>query len=279
MLNQLSLLDLFLRGTLMTTNKFVVIFIILLGYNFLKKDIFGRTFVIFAFAMILNAFLKSLFQIPLPPGLTGWGFPSGHMFASSILWGWLCWEYKNKYLYIFSSILLICVGIALVHFGYHYPSDVIGALLFVIPTLFLYHLSFKFPALKKNPPLIGFALALLGLILIAFIPNVTRVSFVWIALMSLLGFSLGWFLNNKFFQEINFLNFKTKFIIFLFSIFGLSILESIYFLTRTTVWSITFIHYFIIALWLTLLAEAIIMYFLKKTNRENKYCNYININS
>lgn len=268
MLNNFSFLDFFLRGSLLTVNKFVIIFIVLYGYIFLKKDIFGRTFLIFAFAMVLNPFLKSLFQIPLPPasGLVGWGFPSGHMFTATVFWGWLSWEYKNKYLFLWSALLLGSMSVALVHFNYHYPSDVAAAFLFSILTLFLYHLCLKISLFKSNPPLIGFLLTLLAIILISFTDNITKDSFNLVALITLFGFSLGWLINNKTSLNIN-LSLKTKLIIFMFSILGLLGLEGIYFFTHTTFWPIKLIHYFIITLWLTLLAQSIVISVFKQNQK------------
>lgn len=261
MFENLSPLDILYRGSLATVNnKFIVILIVLFGYIFLKREAFGRTFLIFAFAQLLNPFLKSLFQVPLPPasGLIGWAFPSGHMFVATIFWGWLCWECKNKYLCLWTALLLTCMGFALVHYNYHYPSDIVGALFFASLTLIAYFYLNKLSSVKSNPPMVGFILTLIGLILLIFTVNTTLDSSRCIAFIVLLGFSLGWLLNNKFYPQNN-LVFQTKIVIFIFSILGLVILETVYHLTHTTIWPIKFVHYFIIALWLTLLAPTIVL--------------------
>lgn len=252
-------LDLFFRTALMTTNEFVVIFIILSGYIFLKRDAFGRAFLIFAFAIVLNPFLKSLFQIPLPPtaGVEGWAFPSGHMLTSSIFWLWLAWEYKNKSLYIFTAILLSSIGFGLVYCGYHYPVDIPGALFFAILTLYLYHLLLKLPILKNTPPSAGFILAIIAIILLFFIPNVTQRSYVWVGFGSLLGFSLGWLMSYKYSNRNPSFPLKIKLFIFILSFVGLFAIEGIFLLVDPKSYLTKTLHYFILALWLSAISQAI----------------------
>lgn len=264
MLPHFPLLDLFFRTVLMATSQFVVIFIILTGYIFLKRNAFSRPFFIFAFAMILNPFLKSLFQIPPSnPNLDGWSFPSGHMLTATIFWGWLAWEYKNSYFYIFTTLFLSCYGIALIYFGYHYPSDVIGAIFFALLTLFLYNLLLKLPILKNTPPLAGFLLAIPSILILFFIPENTAKSHIWVGLGSLLGFACGWLISNKF-SALPHLSLKIKLFIFLVSILGLIILNSIFTKINSKLFLTIAIYYFIVALWLTAIAQIIILKFVNK---------------
>jgi PAP2 superfamily protein len=282
MLSHSPYLDFFLRGVLTTTKPITVIFVILFGYIFLKKEAFGRAFCIFAFAIILNPFLKSLFQVPLPPtlGSAGWAFPSGHMLTATIFWAWLAWEYKSKNLWIFVVLLLTGIGIGLVYFGYHYPSDIAGALFFALLTLYLYHLLLKLPIFRVSPPLIGFALALISLLLICGIFSITQPKAISIrnaiglALGALLGFSVGWLIDTKFLSRDTLIPVKIKFCIFLLSIVGLVVIDSIFHFIPTKAGIIKtfhyFFHYFILALWLTS-TQVITMKFLQNNRYLKKF--------
>lgn len=258
--------DFFFQTVLLATNQFVVILIILTGYTFLKKPPFGRTFFIFAFALILNPFLKSLFHIPLPPTATseGWAFPSGHMLSATIFWSWLAWEYKNRYLTIFTTLLLTSYGFALIYFGFHFPLDIIGAVFFAILTLYLYHLLLKLPFLKNTPPLAGFLLTTIGIVLIFFIPNNTAKPYIWVGLGSLLGFASGWLISNKHLATLPPLSLTIKLSVFFFSLLGLALLNTLSLIFNPKFFIIITSLYFIIALWLTAIAQIIILKLLKK---------------
>ncbi len=76
---------------------------------------------------ILTFFLKSIFQVPLPPPLHGYGFPSGHTVANTLLYLSFMKRYKQIFwLKIVIPFLLLGIWVMLVCYGFHYPIDVIG---------------------------------------------------------------------------------------------------------------------------------------------------------
>lgn len=209
--------------------------------------------------MILNPFLKELFQVPPAPAAKpgGWSFPSGHMLTSATLWMWLAWEYKNKIFYAFVALLLAAIGFSLVYCDYHYPVDIAGALFFSLILLFLYNLTLKLPVLQKNPPLIGYLLAIFAIPFILFIPNVLTRPNIWIAFGALLGFASGWLINNKFFSRSTTMPFYIKLFTLALSILGLIAIQYLFGQIQTKSFLITTAQFFTIAFWLSSIPQGI----------------------
>lgn len=270
MFSGLSFLDIFCRIALTSTNQFVIIFIILTGFIFLRRDAFGRTFFIFAFAMILNPFLKSLFQVPPAPAASpdGWAFPSGHMQICSTFWIWLAWEYKNKVLYAFTVLLLASVGFALVYCDYHYPADIVGALFFSLVTLILYNFAIKNQYIQTHPYMIGFALAILAIPFMTFTPKIMKLLFIWVAFGALIGFATGWLINQEFCQRI--WNIKINFFILILCILGLVGIELLFNLIQTKSFLTQTAQFFITALWLSSIPQCIACVLFKKNQLSEK---------
>lgn len=257
MLPDLSFTEIFCRIALLPTKEFVFILLLIIGFIFLRKEAFGRAFFIFAFAMILNRFLKEIFQVPLPPGVNSnsWAFPSGHMQTASTFWLWLAWEYKNQVFYICVALLLASIGFALVHCGYHYPVDIAGALLFALITLVLYQFLIKTLFLRNNPPIIGFVLAIIAIPFMIFTDRLTKHLSIWLAFGSLLGFSTGWLINRKFCSKIP--NTNLKLFIFVLNILGLIGINLLFNLIPIKSFITQSIQFFIIALWLSSIPQCI----------------------
>jgi undecaprenyl-diphosphatase len=136
--------DSFLSFALLFSKQEIIIPLTIIGFYFSRSSAFVKSLMAILGAMVIGAALKSFFQIPLKPHLgTGYAFPSGHMFAATVFWLILTWELRQKLLSLAVIIILSGIGIALVHFNYHDPIDVLAGLgfglIFVISHILLHH--------------------------------------------------------------------------------------------------------------------------------------------
>ena len=115
---------------------------IMLGIFFIVKhqriNLVSLT-VIFGGAVVLNTLMKTFFSRPRPevfPPLAhalGFSFPSGHVAASTAVYGFLAillWQNQHRIWAILVGIWIPIVAFSRVYLGVHYPSDVLGAFAF-----------------------------------------------------------------------------------------------------------------------------------------------------
>ncbi len=138
--------------TFLGDEEFFLLFLPL-AYWLWKKEIMGRVGMVLLFTFVLNAIIKSIFEIPRPDVIEhlvhadDWSFPSGHSQGAMVLWGWLAYELKDKRAYVIAAILIAGVGFSRIYLGVHYPIDVLGGFLIGLLTLFTYAWL-----LKRSPP-------------------------------------------------------------------------------------------------------------------------------
>jgi membrane-associated phospholipid phosphatase len=68
--------------------------------------------------------------IPIGPLSTDSSFPSGHVASLTAFLFVLCYYYRKNWIWILSGILVIAMGFSRMHNGMHYPSDVLGGIIF-----------------------------------------------------------------------------------------------------------------------------------------------------
>lgn len=174
------------------SHDILVVPILILGFIWLNREVFYHSICLFLFSMIYGYSLKVFFQIYSP--IYGLIFPSGHMLAPTILYGWIAYKYNNLVFRIITLILLCGIGISLVHFNYHDYFDVIGGVFFALILIIAYNFI-----LENKPQLIlGMTLILsTTLIVYLYIKLNNMLPHLWLSYYALIGFSI----SNKIFNN------------------------------------------------------------------------------
>jgi hypothetical protein len=162
--------------------------IILFGLIFTPyKAAFTRTVLLLSFTIIYNLGLKSIWQIPLLPPLEGWAFPSGHMHAAVVFWGWLAIEVHRAWFTKIVLLFLCIISYGLIYYFYHYPIDVVGAAAFGSFSLFLFWILNRLPYFHHKAYRLGYLLSPVAItIFIAVHPYFGHKVFLWIILSTLI---------------------------------------------------------------------------------------------
>jgi len=132
--------DIFFRFFLSFSHGIVIVPLIILGYLRCDQRVFFHGTCILLLSMVLNWALKVTFQVPLPVEFSegGFAFPSGHMQAAFVFYGWLWKSFHNLSIRLGVPLVLIGIGVSLVHFGYHTYFDVWGGVGFGMLLLSVY---------------------------------------------------------------------------------------------------------------------------------------------
>ncbi len=161
----------FYKLALLPNNFISVIAIILIGIYFINQQNFFYITVSTLFAIILNAYLKSIWQIPLNPELLkfGWSYPSTHTVFNAVFYAAILIFYRKIWVLILSLILLIAGFFAMVYFRYHIWLDIFGGIcaagLIILPLY--YWIQFAFKAQLQ----FGILLSILSLVLLLLLPD------------------------------------------------------------------------------------------------------------
>lgn len=119
----------------------ITIAVIMAGWFAWKRRYVDAFSVIIGFsgAMAINTLFKLLFARPRPDLFrplvveSGFSFPSGHVTASVIAYGFLAillWRSKHYGWALFSGAWILMVALSRIYLGAHYPSDTIAAIAF-----------------------------------------------------------------------------------------------------------------------------------------------------
>ncbi|MDR3179640.1 MAG: hypothetical protein LBT70_01960 [Holosporaceae bacterium] len=174
--------------------------ITVLGMIFHQRKLYEKAACFLLFAMIFNTLLKHLFRVPLFPHLgEGYAFPSGHMHAAAMFYGYILYQMVDRRIKMLLAIILMCEGFSLIYCKFHDLLDVLGALGFAVAEIFCYHLivsKFKEKG-EKYATAIAIAIALGAMIILSIIYRIEN--HVWLAFYGLCGlfFSLSQIADKK----------------------------------------------------------------------------------
>lgn len=173
---------------LFLTKEYFLIPFVLLGIYYFDRKIFLNALGVLLFSIVLNTFLKSIWQTPLANHIQSdsWAFPSGHMQSACVFWGYLALQYRKLRFSLLVSIILLGVGYALVYFGWHKPIDIFGGLFFGGLIIISYSLLQRYTINEFYLKLI-FIIA--SFVFIYLLPKTFM--YVWLAVGSLIGVLLG----------------------------------------------------------------------------------------
>ena len=120
-------------------------------YLIKKRKVYAFTTVgVLIISTVINNVIKLIIRRPRPIYMAvvenTFSYPSGHMMASTTLYGFLMYlliksHYPKKYKIFYSvilGILILCVGISRIYLGAHYFSDIFGGALMSLIILIVF---------------------------------------------------------------------------------------------------------------------------------------------
>lgn len=176
-----------------------------------NKSIGQRAVFLIFFGLTVNAWVKDIFGHPRPfewpspadsPVLDlnqnahGPGLPSGHTQASLMLWYYLAYHFKKRWLWVLATILFVLISFSRVYLGVHFPTDLLGGIILGLIMLLLF-IKFEDRLVDKLWAQsvwlqVGLAI-IIPLVLIIIYPHRDAVA----ALSALSGFSLGIIIDRQ----------------------------------------------------------------------------------
>lgn len=202
------------KGFLTFSHPTLIIPFLIVGFllekNGLMKNskygsiVWANACLLILFTMIFNAFLKSLFLVPLNPsiGKEGFAFPSGHMQVSVAFYGWVFWIYANRSIRGLILLILTGIGWSLIQQGYHTLEDVVAAAVVGVLTVYGFVKVSQLPLIQKNPARFSLCfIPVAGLMMGIIHYRIGIPPHILITFMGLVGISMGWFCCSRFLKR------------------------------------------------------------------------------
>lgn len=145
--------------------------------------------------MIFNTLLKLLFKVPLFPHLGhGYAFPSGHMHASAVFYGYLLYKADDIRIKCALGALLGCIAFSLIYCNFHDLLDVLGAIIFAAVELTVYHVLSR----RFGDFIVGVLAVSSAITTMLILSVIYKVEFhVWLAFYGLIGMELSLLTEDK----------------------------------------------------------------------------------
>ena len=183
-------LDGFMQGvTFLGTIEFYIIFIPAVYWS-VNQSLGLRVLFILILTDIPGSFLKQLLHEPRPYWLGGvkamgdepsYGIPSTHASNTLAVWGLIASILKKSWIWAFSIVLVLLIGISRPYLGVHFPQDVLGGWMLGLLMLFVFiNYESRFLAWWNRKQVnaqiwLGFlssvAIILIGMLVLALISN------------------------------------------------------------------------------------------------------------
>ncbi|MCE2992114.1 MAG: hypothetical protein LW825_04245 [Candidatus Jidaibacter sp.] len=106
--------------------------LLIFGICCIDKKVFINIAIVCFLSAFINAYLKSIWQIPLDPSLgkVGWAFPSGHTQFNLVVWLVLIYQIRKLWIALVAAAISISSYFGMVHFHYHNWYDIYGGIFF-----------------------------------------------------------------------------------------------------------------------------------------------------
>jgi undecaprenyl-diphosphatase len=114
--------------------------LLIVGTYCIDRKAFLNIMLMCFLSTFINAYLKSIWQIPLDPSLkkVGWAFPSGHTQFGVVLWLTLLYQIRKWWIAVVTIILSIASYFGMIHFHYHNWYDILAGVFFGVLTFLLF---------------------------------------------------------------------------------------------------------------------------------------------
>ena len=164
--------------------------------------------------IVINTGIKEFVKAPRPIGTagleslrvstaTGYSFPSGHTQTATTFWTSLIIIFRQKWMYILGSVMILGVGVSRLYLGVHWPIDVICGWIFGIFFTVIFIKIFDIVDKNKNYKLL--LLMLMPFIIFIFIVK----SESYIKIFGLLvGLVLGYIIEDNFIKFNTIVDYK-----------------------------------------------------------------------
>lgn len=250
------------------TESFYIL-VIPLVYWCISKTIGFRFLYIVLGSLYVNMWIKASFPVKRPIGVEGINsifiesaqevsqfpndsFPSGHAQGASTFWGYLSYQIRNTAFWIFAGLMILFTALSRLYSGLHWPTDVIGGILFGIILLIVGIILT--PVIESLTRPFQWTLAIIFPIVMVVLfhePEGIKISGI------LLGAGIGYLLEQDFLRMNLHAQVWRKAIAYIIGITGLLLIQRGLKLVfpETLLWD--FIRYSCIGIWATLIAPYI----------------------
>lgn len=243
-------------------------------YWCLDKKLGIRLLFITMSSLYINEILKELFHTQRPIHVEGinpvlkkpvseYSFPSGNAQVAAAFWTYLMKKTKDKKVYIIGWIIIILVAFSRVYLRVHWPIDVIGGILIAIGIVVLMDYIIN----KVDKHNMAYIMEIAVCILVSIILLLLKFDGTIAKIVGLTTAALiGYFIENRhirFKEKADFKHQTAKYIIGVLVFLVLKII-----IKKALPAGVVFgyVRYFILGLWITLLAPALFV----KTGLSNK---------